>query len=393
MKSNISLFWFWLIPAAWMAFSYLAVNFLFPGLLPWEFNLYFSQPLLWLILIGMIAAHWYYFDPKPRFDKKLIVSGLLAGIAQVLIFFAAGLLLNSFGKSPYGNRIIITLANLFYVITMLVGFEISRAYFGFLFGKRNPILCLVIISIVYTFLGIPFNQFVQVNGVPGLFELFGNQVFPGFSENILATFLAMMGGPAAALAYRGVLLLFEWLPPILPNLSWQVTAFLGTLIPLIALFFINNQYSTLENKKEKQESRKNSKGTYTDWILVFVFAVGLIWFNTGMLGVRPFLINGNSMYPVYSTGDIVITREVPVDSIKVNDIIRYELFDNFIVHRVLEIRPGSDGRLEFITRGDNNNSDDQPVYAEQIQGRVIFNLPKVGLISIFLHDIYTRVAG
>ncbi|KPL77622.1 hypothetical protein AC812_03655, partial [Bellilinea caldifistulae] len=39
---------------------------------------------------------------------------------------------------------------------------------------------------------------------------------------------------------RAVWLLFEWLSPILPDLNWLLTAFIGTLVPLFGFFYLQN---------------------------------------------------------------------------------------------------------------------------------------------------------
>ena len=62
------------------------------------------------------------------------------------------------------------------------------------------------------------------------------------------------------------------------------------------------------------------------------------------------------------------------DKIKENDIITYTDDKDFITHRVIKI----DGQ-DLITRGDANNSEDKPIKSDQILGKVIYIIPKIGI--------------
>ena len=48
--------------------------------------------------------------------------------------------------------------------------------------------------------------------------------------------------------------------------------------------------------------------------------------------------------------------------------------NSFITHRVIKI----DGQ-DLITRGDANNSEDKPIKSDQILGKVIYVIPKIGI--------------
>ena len=52
----------------------------------------------------------------------------------------------------------------------------------------------------------------------------------------------------------------------------------------------------------------------------------------------------------------------------------YKEENSFITHRVIKI----DGQ-DLITRGDANNSEDKPIKSDQILGKVIYIIPKIGI--------------
>ena len=111
--------------------------------------------------------------------------------------------------------------------------------------------------------------------------------------------------------------------------------------------------------------------------------VGVIWLNTGLLGVRPALVSGVSMEPNLGLGDIVLTRPVDPASLRAGDVIRFRSADISIVHRIVAVKATPAGLL-FQTQGDNNNFADPPVPAADIEGKVMLRLPKLGLLPIAL---------
>jgi signal peptidase len=126
--------------------------------------------------------------------------------------------------------------------------------------------------------------------------------------------------------------------------------------------------------------------------MVGVLAVGVIWLNNGALGVQPSLISGNSMNPVLYPGDVVITRVSSPEKIQVGDIIRFHRDGIDVVHRVVEVQ-NNNSTLVYITRGDNNNVDDSPVIANQLEGKVILTIPKIGWIGILFRRALAWMGG
>ena len=216
-------------------------------------------------------------------------------------------------------------------------------------------------------------------------QLTGETLLPSLSENLLATYLALLGGPLVSIAYRGTLQAFEWLSPILPNLSWTVNAFLGTLIPALGLLAIHNQVAA--QPASEVNDAPQSTGSVTAWVTVAVIAVLFLGFNTGMFGVRPSLIASGSMLPTLSVGDIVITKNVQPEEVAVGDIIRFRQEGVYTIHRVKAINESSH-QYTFITRGDANNADDPPVLDANLAGKVILTVPKLGWVSIAAREAF-----
>jgi hypothetical protein len=55
---------------------------------------------------------------------------------------------------------------------------------------------------------------------------------------------------------------------------------------------------------------------------------------------------------------------------------------------VVEIHE-EEGQITFMSKGDNNNTiDADPVGIEQLEGRALFVIPKVGLLSLGLRRVF-----
>jgi signal peptidase len=309
---------------------------------------------------------------------RLVGMGILSGVFQIALFILAGLLLG-FGYSPYSHQPLHILGNLFYLSTMLVAVEISRAYLVRVFSLGNRTLAVVTTSLLFACLSIPVAKYTSVVDAPSLFKFYGVTFLPALSEHLLASFLTLLGGPVVPIAYRVVLQAFEWLSPVLPNLPWTVTAFLGTMAPAFGLIVIRNQILPLPTSS--REDQKREKQLSTSWVLATGIAVALLWFNTGLFGIQPTIVSGVSMSPTLDAGDVVITRDVPAEEIEVGDIIRFRRQDIQIIHRVVDVEKES-GRYYFVTQGDANNVEDPPVLEGQLEGKVILIVPKVGWVSI-----------
>lgn len=109
--------------------------------------------------------------------------------------------------------------------------------------------------------------------------------------------------------------------------------------------------------------------------------------------MQPTVIYSGSMRPSIDVGDIVIVSKVPIDEVQKGDVIQYKTQNMSIpiVHRVQEIYDEGDN-VFFITKGDaNDNSDSEPVLSENVMGKVVFNLPKIGWIPIFFKDMISKI--
>lgn len=91
-------------------------------------------------------------------------------------------------------------------------------------------------------------------------------------------------------------------------------------------------------------------------------------------------VQTGSMVPVLNMGDLVSVTKVSADDLRPGDIITFINPANSkqtITHRIVEV-PALDNGQKFVTRGDANPVNDQPIEAKSIIGKVGSSIPKVG---------------
>ena len=88
-----------------------------------------------------------------------------------------------------------------------------------------------------------------------------------------------------------------------------------------------------------------------------------------------------SMTPTIKVNEAIMVRRVDYKSLKKGDIITFKSSDSrlngmVITHRINEIVKDKNGKISFITKGDNNYSvDDAMVLPENIYGKVVTKIP------------------
>ena len=106
-----------------------------------------------------------------------------------------------------------------------------------------------------------------------------------------------------------------------------------------------------------------------------------------------YVIVSGSMEPLIKVRDAVIVKRTTIDRIKEGDVVTYRSLDPafygiLITHRVVSIEE-ENGETIFITKGDHNETIDRtPVKFNQIQGKVVMRVPKIGYLKYFLIDYY-----
>lgn len=103
-----------------------------------------------------------------------------------------------------------------------------------------------------------------------------------------------------------------------------------------------------------------------------------------------YVIISPSMVPTIKVYDAIIIKRAEPEELEVGDIITFLSNDArysglTITHRIVGIEKSKTGEVYFRTKGDNNNTEDSSlVKGEDINGKVIFKIPKIGYIQHLL---------
>jgi len=369
-----------------VATIYLSLNLLsLPGLMA-----YLVPSICWgLVALGAVLICGPS-NIQMWFSQDVVFTAFLIGVSQIMVLvfvsFFAG-----FGKSPYQFTPSTIALNIAYFMSMLLAFEFSRAYFIKSSSKRKVTMAILLIGLFYTLMRLPTGSFLTLGTPADTLKFLGSSVLPTLAQSIFATLLALFGGPAASIAYLGTLDAVQWLSPILPNPGWTTIALIDTLIPAIGLLTIIQTTSPFTLVRSgiltKSEARHNASRTKKSfpitWIAIVLIGVMLLWGSTGLLGFKPSIVASGSMTPSINVGDIAVTVPTNPQSIKLGDIIEYLRNNEFITHRVVAIE-NINGATFFITKGDANNAPDPPVPQSAVTGKVLYIIPKLGWVSIYL---------
>ena len=122
-------------------------------------------------------------------------------------------------------------------------------------------------------------------------------------------------------------------------------------------------------------------------IVLIIIAVQRFSDNkVNLFGIGVYTIVTESMYPEYEVGDMIISKEVPLNELKVgNDVVyqgKEESFkDKTVTHRIKSI-----SGKNIQTRGINNDFDDPMIEYDQVYGKVIYKCTVLSLFSKLMND-------
>lgn len=98
-----------------------------------------------------------------------------------------------------------------------------------------------------------------------------------------------------------------------------------------------------------------------------------------IFGYKPFLVLSGSMENEIHKGDLIITKIIDPEMVKVDDVIAFRDAENTVTtHRIIEVVENN-GENYFITKGDNNSSQDKNLVSlDDIEGIYIGRIPGLG---------------
>jgi signal peptidase len=348
--------------------------------------LYIIQPVGALVVAG---AAWYMAQgTKDRAHRRTEKAYIVASVLRVwfVLYFLSGL-----GVAYVRNTLITTpvgvLLNIFGYGVTAASLEYVRHRLMQLAGRRNIRWFGALIVIVFTLQQLNMTAFSTSYTPEQFLKFFVSDIVPVLTSNMLLTYLAVGAGLPAMLVYRLGTLSTTLLLPILPKFDWYMIGISAILLSLATYIVIDRA----QQGRQQHGRRHHFHIQRASNITFIAIMIALVLFMTGALRYKPVVIVSDSMKPLYSRGAIVLVRMGydPMD-IESGDIIQYKhkQTGQVITHRVVDIQQAANGSGErvFITKGDNNQSQDIPVEQSQVLGVVRAQVPYLGYPTIWLRS-------
>lgn len=360
--------------------AYAVSNQLIDFKMPLFVEAYVMPALTWGLIIAIVA--WLPDVPpqgKLRFRRMLRRLALMCVFIALLVMMLH-LAMGDFGKSPYDRSATGICINIMSFGTAIIGTEMARAWLLNRHFGRRFFAGTTFISLAFSMFSFPCAQLAKIGTAKALVEFLGQEFFPILAQNFLATYLAWLGGAAPAAIYRGGLSALEHLSPIIPDSGWVSQTLFGVLAPVLGLIMVRLIYRE-ESRSIKASSREESQ---LGWTLTSLAAIIIVWFSMGVFSYKPKVIMTGSMEPLISPGDIVIVHKIDGKQAREGDIIMFPHGGMKVTHRIIAVNDEG-GQQTFTTKGDANpDPDPETVLADNVQGRVVQIIPKLGRATMLL---------
>lgn len=350
-----------------------------PSLIGSTVYLYYFKPLFWA---GLSLYVWKRprcrFKGRLRLYRYILLWSVICSILYISLYFASGFL-DGIGLSPYTKDLRGMFMNILCIGSVLALMEWVRNYIINRVKKKYMILFSVIVVFVFSLYRLNLRMILSLETWPQIVEYIGEYALPEIMVNVLLTYMVYIGGAYPSIIYIVLTSIPVWVIPVLPNMKWITRAFVG-IMPSAAFMLVIRQIYKKQTKEVKLRDQKHESPLA--WIITSVVSISLIWFAVGVFPIFPTVILTGSMKPEVNPGDVAVIEKSDGGNLKVGDVIQYWTGDIFIMHRIISI-DGSSGKYQ--TKGDNNSSPDAKLIgAEQVRGKMVGVIPKIGMISIWM---------
>lgn len=115
--------------------------------------------------------------------------------------------------------------------------------------------------------------------------------------------------------------------------------------------------------------------------------------NSSIFGYRVFTVATGSMEPVYMVNDVILVKDVDIDTLRVGDDVAYLGNSSVnrglvITHRIVRIEPNEVGEVRYYLKGVNNEYEDPSISGSQIYGKVVGKVYVINFINHVVKNMY-----
>ncbi|NLA33931.1 MAG: signal peptidase I, partial [Tenericutes bacterium] len=206
-----------------------------------------------------------------------------------------------------------------------------------------------------------------------------------FIKNIFLCYLTNRIGYKGTILYRFLLDIPLYILPFFPNLGIFIDSVFKMILPTIILFILLFKYSTNERNVKSKNDMKKLKIITTTIITVLIFIV--VALSSTKFKYFTIVVGSGSMKPSIDMGDVVLIKRIKdINLLKENDILIFKHDKVTVIHRIIKIEL-NEGKKEFYTKGDANNSEDNyPIIEKDIIGTAIFKVKYLGYPTVWINS-------
>ncbi len=346
----------------------------------------YFNPFIWLLLFSyafyITKSEYRRIRGKTEKAQTVLVNVLF----YLVVYYLSGIAFG-YAASPYSHELLAVIKNIWIFIVVIICEEFIRAL---LIDEKKHWYTYILVTLIFIVADINFYHFFDnFLDFETSFKYICSILIPTVLNNVLYTYLVAVGGYEASLCYRIPIILTKLLIPLFPDFVWIWPAIVEVFLALVVFIQVNYVHV---KKTERRDSRKKiKKQKFIRYVPGLTILAVIVCFLLGMFKYMPISIVSNSMAKLIKRGDVVIVKNLTqkeINSLQVNDIVVYNLDGSMVSHRIIDIKKVDGNKLNFITKGDNNNAPDAfPVAESQVKGKVILKIPKLGYPSVYVYEL------
>ena len=351
------------------------------------FNKFLGSRMKAAVLLSFFAILAHLILRKKRMlsirKKDVLKLVVLLGFIYVAILYTIGIYagyykaLIKFSASTFLNYILP-------IAIMILASETLRNKFLSYENKITIVLNFVIQVIIDLLI---YANIYKINKFDDIMLIIGYVLFASISNNLLFNYIGKRYGTKPNIIYRLLTTLYIYIIPITPDIYIFFLSFYRMFFPLLIYYIIESFYGEEEDALQLKGDKAIRIVTSVSMIILIIY-IGLIscMFKYGAL-----VIGSGSMTGTIDKGDVIVFKKgIKAEDVEKNEIIVFNKNDIKVVHRVIDKKETSN-EYRFYTKGDANKKQDEGyVSEEELYGNVVLRVKKIGLPTIWLHDMFDR---
>ena len=335
-----------------------------------------------IILLTVVSLYLFGFYRDNSYIKGNVIRIVLSCLLSFFIVIYCIGLFTGFNRTIFS----FTSDYIVKIILLEAVIIICEELLRYIIAKKSNKSIIPII--IYTIIMSLLNIIIEINGFDlvdseSIFIFISVVIIPVISREFLCSYLTYKVSFIPSLIYKLVIVLYEYIVPIIPSLGNYLYSVTNVL--LVYIIYILSSKSIIKNQRDDKFVRRASYSViYIPVIILLSFIVILV---SGIFRYKLIAIGSSSMHPIYDRGDAII-YDKKYDDLEVGDIIAFEKSNVIITHRIVRINKNT-GYIK--TKGDNNNAADFfDITTSEVLGKVEYKVKYIGYPTIWINEIFGK---